>query len=175
MVQFQLPKNSKIKKGKVHNSPKDGNFKKLNIYRFDPDKNKMVTERVNRQTLKDWDKKKFKVAKSMAALIQANLEPIILKLHVDMPLQMSRTEASQLSLITGKSEAELLAQNKKDLAMPTTKAGYLTGADIASIIDELNKFLKLDEKVTKTESEIETGKKEVARWLSQGPSNNIDL
>ena len=39
MVQFQLPKNSKIKKGKVHNSPKDGNFKRLNIYRFDPEKN----------------------------------------------------------------------------------------------------------------------------------------
>ena len=103
---------------------------------FDPDKNKMVTERVNRQTLNDWDKKKFKIAKSMAALIQANLEPTILEMH---------------------------------------KTSYLTGADIASIIDELNKFLKLDEKVAKAESEIETGKKEVARWLSQGPSNNIDL
>ena len=38
MVQFQLPKNSRIKKGKVHNSPNDGNFKRLNIYRFDPEK-----------------------------------------------------------------------------------------------------------------------------------------
>ena len=39
MVQFQLPKNSRIKKGKFHNSPNDGNFKRLNIYRFDPEKN----------------------------------------------------------------------------------------------------------------------------------------
>ena len=39
MVQFRLPKNSRIKKGKVHNSPNDGNFKRLNIYRFDPEKN----------------------------------------------------------------------------------------------------------------------------------------
>ena len=39
MVQFQLPKNSRIKKGKVHNSPNDGNFKRLNIYRFNPEKN----------------------------------------------------------------------------------------------------------------------------------------
>ena len=29
MVQFRLPKNSRIKKGKVHNSPNDGNFKRL--------------------------------------------------------------------------------------------------------------------------------------------------
>ena len=39
MVQFKLPKNSKIKKGKVHNSPKSSNFKRLNVYRFDPEKN----------------------------------------------------------------------------------------------------------------------------------------
>jgi len=39
MVQFRLPKNSRIKKGKVHNSPNDGNFKRLNIYRFNPEKN----------------------------------------------------------------------------------------------------------------------------------------
>ena len=38
MVQFQLPKNSRIKKGKVHNFPKNNNYKKLNIYRFDPEK-----------------------------------------------------------------------------------------------------------------------------------------
>ena len=39
MVQFRLPKNSKIKKGKVHNFPKSSNFKRLNVYRFDPEKN----------------------------------------------------------------------------------------------------------------------------------------
>ena len=39
MVQLQLPKNSKIKKGKIHNVPKGNNFKKINIYRFDPEKN----------------------------------------------------------------------------------------------------------------------------------------
>ena len=36
MVQFHLPKNSKVEKGKTHNKS-DG--KKFNIYRFDPEKN----------------------------------------------------------------------------------------------------------------------------------------
>ena len=36
MVQFHLPKNSKVEKGKTHNKPLG---KKFNIYRFDPEKN----------------------------------------------------------------------------------------------------------------------------------------
>ena len=36
MVQFNLPKNSKVEKGKTHNKPVG---KKFNIYRFDPEKN----------------------------------------------------------------------------------------------------------------------------------------
>ena len=36
MVQFHLPKNSKVEKGKTHNKPVG---KKFNIYRFDPEKN----------------------------------------------------------------------------------------------------------------------------------------
>ena len=36
MVQFHLPKNSKVERGKTHN--KSGG-KKFNIYRFDPEKN----------------------------------------------------------------------------------------------------------------------------------------
>ena len=39
MVQFNLPRNSKIKKGKIHNIPKGNNFKKVNVYRFDPERN----------------------------------------------------------------------------------------------------------------------------------------
>jgi len=35
MVQFRLPKNSKVKKGKTHNKPVG---RKFNIYRFDPEK-----------------------------------------------------------------------------------------------------------------------------------------
>ena len=33
MVQFNLPKNSKVEKGKTHNKPVG---RKFNIYRFDP-------------------------------------------------------------------------------------------------------------------------------------------
>ena len=36
MVQFNLPKNSKVEKGKTHNKPVG---RKFNIYRFDPEKN----------------------------------------------------------------------------------------------------------------------------------------
>ena len=35
MVQFHLPKNSKIEKGKVHNKK---NGRKFNVYRFNPEK-----------------------------------------------------------------------------------------------------------------------------------------
>ena len=38
MVQLKLPRNSKIKKGKNHSFPKGKNFKRFNIYRYDPDK-----------------------------------------------------------------------------------------------------------------------------------------
>ena len=39
MVQFNLPKNSKIKKGNYFKSDSDSkNIKKVNIYRWDPDK-----------------------------------------------------------------------------------------------------------------------------------------
>ena len=39
MVQFNLPKNSKIKKGNYFKSDSDSkNIKKVNVYRWDPDK-----------------------------------------------------------------------------------------------------------------------------------------
>tara|TARA_B100000029_G_scaffold507083_1_gene591016 strand:- start:2907 stop:3698 length:792 start_codon:yes stop_codon:yes gene_type:complete len=38
MVQLNLPKNSKIKKGVTHNNSDINNSRKINIYRYDPDK-----------------------------------------------------------------------------------------------------------------------------------------
>ena len=39
MVQFNLPKNSKIKKGNYFKSDTESkNIKKVNVYRWDPDK-----------------------------------------------------------------------------------------------------------------------------------------
>tara|TARA_Y100000590_G_scaffold468366_1_gene650905 strand:- start:262 stop:1053 length:792 start_codon:yes stop_codon:yes gene_type:complete len=40
MAQLILPKNSKIKKGLTHNKNRNKDSKRINIYRFDPDKNK---------------------------------------------------------------------------------------------------------------------------------------
>lgn len=37
MVELTLPKNSKVKKGKVHNQPEGDRNKKFNIYRYDPE------------------------------------------------------------------------------------------------------------------------------------------
>jgi len=38
MVEFTLPKNSKVEKGRVHNSPGEGgNFKAFHIYRYNPE------------------------------------------------------------------------------------------------------------------------------------------
>jgi succinate dehydrogenase / fumarate reductase iron-sulfur subunit len=37
MVELTLPKNSKVKKGKVHNQPEGNRNKKFNIYRYDPE------------------------------------------------------------------------------------------------------------------------------------------
>ena len=62
------------------------------------------------ESLAKWQDRKQDIARSIAASIEMELGTS------EGPLQMSRTEANQLSAITGESEASLLAKNKKLLA-----------------------------------------------------------
>ena len=132
------------------------------------------------ESLAKWKDRKDNIARNIAYNIEKELGS-----HVDNPLQMSRTEANQLSLITGKSEAELLAKNKKDLETATSympkdlitimhSTGKLTGKQIYQMITVINNHLNLDSQVQTAESNIRKGKNIIRGRLTKR-SNNIDF
>ena len=127
------------------------------------------TYKRNKETLKDWNKRLGKVAFAMAIDIQQDLGSI----------KMSRTDASNLAAITGKSEASLLAKNKKDVAQDIiaqlNSTGKLSGTQVAKLLETINRYIKIDASVEAAKKNVREGKREVRGALSQSWSNNIDF
>ena len=133
------------------------------------------------ESLAKWQDRKQDIARAIAHEIEKDLGKVFgINNQEVKPIQMSKLDANKLSAITGKSEASLLAQNKKDMSsVPDNpidvmhSTGKLTGKQIAKIISVINSHLDLDQRIKKTEANIVKGKAEMKRRMTK--TNNIDF
>ena len=131
-------------------------------------------------TLEQWNKKTFEAAKKMALDLENRINTQ-LKVSINIP-QMTRLDANKLSAITGESEADLLAENKRLLAANKKSGGRkslldknFTGQEIAIIIKEILATLDMNKRIKEGRQIVTQSRGELAKEIGSQATLNIDL